>query len=233
MNTMTNPEPLGSEKPDFENLSGDKQVYFFNRMVEELLGLGDVHHRKVAQFHDKDTAAKRCEATWSSLLARRESAKAVDQGRGKDVGTEVDPEKVKPSAAPEKKETAAEQEDDMAKKAKAKKTPAKKAAKAAKVTVKKPEKELPTGIVGEFKQRAGGFREKLLLAMHERKNKQLPLKELALKVYGRGAEGNPESAVLMVMKGLEDAIKNNRLPWKIVKEVDSETKTRSYGLHAK
>ena len=89
-----------------------------------------------------------------------------------------------------------------------------------------------SAISKEFDCRSGTNREKLVEALASSKGKQVPRSDLLKSVYGNQKEENI-GPLGMVLKGMAVMIKEGRLPYKIERTKDAETKEVSFGLHAK
>lgn len=214
-------------EPNFKTLAGPQLVVEYNKMAESNIGW-ELNIKPVKKFSDTLTGIKRCEALALSIKTRKEGGAVEEtaQTTNSEVSMSdenaVAPTEETPMTTPEKKE----------KKAKAKKTA--KAAKPAK-TEKKAVATNGSGvkqekIAVEFDARAGSYREKLLVTLHNGFRKQVTVNALLKGVYGNMNTEN-KGALMMVMKGALATIKKNRLPYQIKKEKNAETKEISFGLY--
>jgi hypothetical protein len=193
--TKTREKPMDDEA---EGAVNHKDQY--NSLVEQAVEIGLEGYKPIAtRFRDAATGAKRCEAL----------AEAIEAHKAKIASGEVsEPEpEVEATSPPPKKEKSM---------AKAKKK-GKAAAPAKKVAAKKGNgaAEKRDGICGEFGTREGSFREKLLIALYAKRNKAVPMSDLAKAVYGNQS-ADSKSKVKAVIVGLNMMIENGKLPYKPV-----------------
>jgi hypothetical protein len=197
------PERAGTktrEKPMSDEAAGEEVNHKdqYNSLVEQARAIGLDGYKPIStRFRDAATGAKRCEAL----------AEAIEAHRAKVANSEPEAAAEVTEPSPSKKK-----EKSMAK---AKKK-GKAAAPAKKVAAKRGNgAEKRDGVCGEFGTREGSFREKLLLALHAKRNKAVPLGDLAKAVYGNGS-ADSKSKVKAVIVGLNMMIENGKLPYKPV-----------------
>lgn len=94
-----------------------------------------------------------------------------------------------------------------------------------------PRTRAPLDLLTEFKTSTRKFRGKLLQELADHKGAQVALVQLLRAVYGSPNLTN-RGALSMVMRGLEQSIKKDHLPYRIEK-LKSETGVASYGLYDK
>jgi hypothetical protein len=175
----------------------------YNSLVEQAVEIGLTGYKPITtRFRDAATGAKRCEAL----------AEAIEAHKAKIASGELSEDQPEPEAEPTKSPPP-KKEKSMAK---AKKK-GKAAAPAKKVAAKRGNgaAEKRDGICGEFGTREGSFREKLLIALHAKRNKAVPMAELAKAVYGNQS-ADSKSKVKAVIVGLNMMIENGKLPYKPV-----------------
>jgi hypothetical protein len=185
--TKTREKPMSDEAAGEEVSHKDQ----YNSLVEQAQAIGLDGYKPIStRFRDAATGAKRCEAL----------AEAIEAHRAKVANTEPEAE-----PPPSKKK-----EKSMAKAKKKGKPAAKVAAKRGNGAAEKRD-----GVCGEFGTREGSFKEKLVVALHAKKNKAVPIAEAAKAVYGNSS-ADSKSKVKAIVVGINMTIENEKLPYKPV-----------------
>jgi hypothetical protein len=203
------------EKPMDENQEDHRAIY--NSLVEQANSLGLQGYKPIStKFRDAATGAKRCEALSEAIEAHRAKI-ASGEINAASPGEPSEPEAEQPPPPPPPKNQEKKPMGKTQAKKKGKASPAKKAVKTApkKSAVANKPAMARTGVVAEFGTREGTNREALLLCLYAKKNKQVPLTEVAKAVYG---DGSLESRlkVKAVIIGLNVMIEEGKLPYKRV-----------------
>jgi hypothetical protein len=184
----------------------------YNELVEEANTIGLEGYKPLTtRFRDAATGAKRCEALAEAIEARKAKIASgeINAASPQENTEEVVEDPPPPSVSPENQEQKPMGKTGTKKKGKA--TPAKKVvAKAApKIVAKR------NGVVEEFGTREGSYRELLLLCLYGKKNKPVPLTEVAKTVYGKSDEESRMKCKAVII-GLNMMIENGKLPYKRV-----------------